>query len=132
MTARSTVYDAILAALQGVEAATELVTAPAGSPARYGVLELPAGETGDGGDLADEDAHLVVAFNVRSVSIHANLPAASRVATTLADLYLAALKPGVSGDGWRAQIRRTATSGVISEGNVANVVDSYVAWVVAA
>ncbi len=129
---RAEVLQAVLDQLVDVEAATAMATAPAGTPATYGVLEPGAGQVGDGGDLAEPGRHLVIPFSVRSVVRHSDLGVAALAALALADRFEAGIGGLLVGDGWRANITRDATSGVIPDGQVANVVDGYTAWVVPA
>jgi len=129
---RQAVIDACLTRLVAVEANTALTTAPTGTPALYGVLEVPPGGLHDEGTLADTGAHLMITIRVRSVSRNQDLSVATHAALDLAGRYETGLVGEFTGTGWKAKVTALASAGADPEGQVVNVVDDYQVWAVPA
>lgn len=128
MISRTPVYEDLLTALQDDDTSVGFGGAPSPAPAQYQVLEVPPAPADDDGDLEDPHRHLLLRIKLRTVTEANDREAATLAATALADAGKTLVRgfEGHEGDGWKCITAKwLATSGVMHEGTLANVIDEY-------
>ena len=127
MISRVAVIKAVLVVLRAGGKPVGLNGAPDPAPRRYQVLEIPASQLHDEGDLDDSERHLLIRFSIRTVATANDREAAALAATEEADSARTRMRTqAITGTGWKAvSVETLSTSGIDNEGTLANLVDDF-------